>query len=161
VNSYLHTITSLSTDTIILIAIVAVIFFAGIQLGRAHLVSSILSLYIASFLYTHVFFVKTLTIDSNGSSNLFWNHIGIFMIFYLPLHFIMNRVVSMDYDRGASRYVKVGLLAFAMSGLILSLLYHLIPLDPVYNFSGAIDSLFASNTAFTIWLIIPLILLFF
>jgi hypothetical protein len=161
VTSYLHTITSLSTDTLILVGLVVIIFFAALKLGRGHLVSGILSLYVASFLYTNVSFIKTLTLATGSSANLFWNHLAIFLILFIPIHFITQKQISADFGRGMLGFVKAGLSAIAGAGLLLSIFYHVVPIDSVYHFSSVVNNLFASETAFTIWLIAPLVLLFF
>jgi hypothetical protein len=161
VTSYLHTITSLSTDTIILLALVVVIFFAALKLGRGHVISAILSLYVASFLYTNLFFVKMLTLATTTTADLFWNHLAIFLIFYIPIHFVTQKQIHSDFGRGAIGIIRMGVLSVAAAGLLVSIFYHVIPLTPVYNFSPAVDQLFASDTAFAIWLIAPLVLLFF
>ena len=55
----------------------------------------------------------------------------------------------------------MGLLSVAAAGLLVSIFYHVIPLTPVYNFSPAIDKIFSTDTDFAIWLLAPLVLLFF
>jgi hypothetical protein len=52
------------------------------------------------------------------------------------------------------------LLGVAFAGLFISILYHVIPLEPIYNLPASVDKFFASDTSFTIWLIAPLLALF-
>ena len=52
------------------------------------------------------------------------------------------------------------LLFVALLGLVFTILYHIIPLEPIYNLPAQVDQVFASEMAFTIWLIAPLVVLF-
>lgn len=121
--------------------------------------SLIISIYAAAFIYSNAFFVKQLTVV-DGSSQLFWNKLGIFLIILLPIFFLMKKIVSFTYTRGGMRYVRTIVLGLALLGLILSMLYHVIPVQSIYDFPGSVDKVFASDSAFTVWLILPLVALF-
>jgi len=58
------------------------------------------------------------------------------------------------------KVVRTILLFAAFLGLVLTVFYHIIPLEPIYNLPTQVDQLFASDTAFTIWLLVPLVVLF-
>lgn len=158
--NYLHSITSLSTDTIFILLVIGFVFFLGLRLGRGYIVSALLSLYLSAFIYSYATFTKTLT-AIKGSGGLFWNHAGILLLIFVPINFILGKVISTDFGRGPIRFIRAGILALVFTGFLLSLLYHIIPLEPVYNLSPFIDRLFASDFAFTLWLITPLVVLFF
>jgi hypothetical protein len=160
VNNYLSTFTAVSSDTIIVLAIVALLFFIAFQFGKGYITSIIVSIYISAFLYINAFFVQKLVFVGNEASKLFWNHLGIFLLFFIPVFYLLRNVVSGDYSR-RGKFVGAGLLAVATAGLVLAIFYHVIPLTPVYNFSAGIDKLFATDTMFTFWLLIPLLVLFF
>ncbi len=119
----------------------------------------IISVYIAVVIYTNAFFIKTLTV-ADSSSQLFWNKLGIFLIILVPVFFLMKKIVSPPYTRGGLQYVRTALLLVVLVGLSISVLYHVVPLQSVYNLPSSVDRFFASGTAFTIWLIIPLLALF-
>jgi hypothetical protein len=160
VNNYLSTFTAISSDTIVVLAIVALLFFIAFQFGKGYLTSVIVSLYISAFLYTNAFFVQKLVFVSNDASKLFWNHLGIFLLFFVPVFYLLRNIISGDYGR-RGKFISAGLLAIATGGLVLAIFYQVIPLTPIYNFSAGIDKLFATDTMFTVWLIIPLLVLFF
>ncbi|MFH1472949.1 MAG: hypothetical protein ABIF06_00855 [bacterium] len=121
--------------------------------------SLIISIYIATLLYANVFFIKQLTIVES-SGQLFWNHIAIFLILVALTFFLINKYISTPYSRGAMRPIRTVLLLLALIGFIVAILYHIIPLEPIYNLPDIIDKFFISDTAFTIWLLIPLAVLF-
>jgi hypothetical protein len=160
VNNYLSTLTAISSDTIIVLAIIALLFFIAFQFGKGFITSIIVSVYISAFLYTNAFFVQKLVFVGNEANKLFWNHLGIFLLFFIPVFYLLKNTISGDYSR-RGKFFGAGLLAVATGGLVLAIFYHIIPLTPIYNFSAGIDKLFATDTMFTVWLIIPLLVLFF
>jgi len=122
--------------------------------------SLIISIYITALLYANVFFLKELAIFQE-TGQLFWNNLAIFLIILIPVYLLINRYISTPYSRrGAMRGFRTLFVAFALVGLVLTIFYHIIPLESIYNLPPQIDQFFASETAFTIWLIVPLIALF-
>lgn len=119
------------------------------------LIAGILSLYLASFFYTQVPFVKVLTLVK-GSDQLFWNHIAIFVIFFIPILFILTKYIDSDSSRGVLGYIKVALLFIAFIGIIISILYNIIPVAPVYTLPAVLDKFFLPNLSFTLWLLVPI-----
>ncbi len=125
------------------------------------LVSAVLSLYIGLFLYSVLPFTKVLTGVTKGSLNLFWNHLGILALFVIPLWFIINRVISDDPGRGLEKFIRLVLLGVGFSGLLISVFYHIIPIAPIYEFPSVMDKFFQPDIAYSVWLIAPLLILFF
>ncbi len=124
------------------------------------LVSIVIALYISILLYTQAFFVKTLTV-LKGSDQLFWNHIMILFIFFIPIFFVVNKHVSADYSGGLKRGLKLILLVVSILGLVGSILYHIVPVASVYHFPNIVDQFFVPAQFFTIWLFIPVVALLF
>ena len=122
------------------------------------LAALIISIYVATLLYSNVFFVKKLVIADSGAAP-FWNHLGIFLILLVPTFFIVSRIVVLSYARGVMMPLRAILFSLALLGLVLSIFYHIIPLEVVYDLPSQVDKIFASDKAFTIWLIAPLLTL--
>jgi hypothetical protein len=122
----------------------------------AKITSAIFGIYIASLLYLHVPYVKMLTVASKDSNGLFWNHLAIFMIFFVLAFFVLQRHVA-SYGKG----LQVFLASLALIGLILTVFYHVVPIAPIYTLPSILNPYFATDTAFTAWLIAPLVILFF
>ncbi len=118
------------------------------------LIAGILSLYLASFFYTQVPFVKVLTLVK-GSDQLFWNHIAIFAIFFVPILFILTKYIDSFSTRGVLGYIKGALLFIALIGLIIFIFYHIIPIAPVYTLPAVLDKFFLPDISFTLWLLVP------
>ena len=121
--------------------------------------SLIISVYIALFLYANVFFIKTLTV-TKGAGELFWNHLAIFIILLIPVYILINSLIVMPSGRGVMGPLRILVLALALAGLLLAVFYHTIPISPVFDLPDALDRFFATDTTFTLWLIVPLIALF-
>lgn len=158
---YISSFTSLSTDTIILLAGFALIFISTLKLGASRIAALIISIYIAGFIYTNAFFIESLTILGGSPVKEFANSLAIFLVILIPVFIVVERMVLSDLGGGGKRFIKAGLLSIALLGLILVTLYHVVPLGDVYDFSNTLDKIFASDTALTAWLIIPLLILFF
>ncbi|MEK7186924.1 MAG: hypothetical protein AAB690_01215 [Patescibacteria group bacterium] len=121
--------------------------------------SLIIAIYITALLYANLFFIKQLTLVK-GADQLFWNHLAIFAIILVPVFFLINKYISAPVSRGAMKPLRFVLLFVALLGLVFTILYHIIPLEPIYNLPAQVDQVFASEMAFTIWLIAPLVVLF-
>lgn len=115
------------------------------------IVSALLALYLASFLYLELPFIKTLP----------FNHIFALPILFIGLFFILNKVINVDSGRGAGKSIKLVVYAVAFIGLLIDILYHLAPIKPLYTLPGILDPFFASDIALTLWLVVPLIALVF
>jgi hypothetical protein len=123
------------------------------------LASLIISVYIAAFLFANLFFIKQLTLVEDAGQ-LFWNHLAIFLILLVPVFLLVSKYISRPYTRSGMRTMRTVILAIAFLGLSMSVLYHIIPLEPIYNLPSQVDMIFASDLAFSIWLILPLLVLF-
>lgn len=122
-------------------------------------VGILLSIYIALVIYANAFFIKQLTLVKD-SDQLFWNHLAIFAILVFLVSLAIKGLISADFSRGGMRVVRMMLVATATLGLLISIFYHVIPIDEVYDMPALFDKYFSSDTAFTVWLIIPVIALF-
>lgn len=159
-NSYIKTFSSLPVDFLVIGGLLALVLFLSLKQGKSYLTAAIISLYVASFLYEYLPFTKTLVSSIKGSSNIFWIHAATFLIFYIPIYFILSKAVMNDFGRGSKKLAKALALSIAFVGLVISTLYHVVPIESVYNFSPFIDNFFSSNMAYNFWLIAPLIALF-
>ena len=119
--------------------------------------SLIISIYIAALLYASIPFLETISVFKE---QLFWNNLAIFLILLVPVYYLINKNICVPVSRGAMRPLRAALLILALVGLVLTIFYHIIPLEPVYDLPSYIDKYFAPDTAYTIWLIAPLVILF-
>jgi hypothetical protein len=119
----------------------------------------IVSIYITAVIYSNAFFIKTLTVVKD-SSQLFWNYLAIFLIILVLVYLLVNKTISVNLGRGHMRPIRTLMLTFGLVGLVLSVLYHIVPIEPMFDLPQALDRIFASDVAFTAWLVLPLLALF-
>src|SRR4051812_4739235 len=97
----------------------------------------ILSLYLTGFIYNNAFFVKRLVFVDKGNQ-LFFNELGIFVIFLIPIFFIMKRIVITHNTRGVGGMLRTAILTIGLLGLVMSFLYHVVPIDGIYHFPAIV-----------------------
>lgn len=123
------------------------------------LTAIIISFYISIILYSNAFFTDDLII-ATSNTGLFWNRLAIFAAFLALSYFTTEKFILTDGGGGMKRYMRLALRCAAVAGLTISVLYHIVPVDAVYTLPASLDNLFASDSAFTWWLLIPLAVLF-
>jgi len=122
------------------------------------LASIIISIYVAIVLYSNLFFIEKLVVLDTGTG-LFWNNLAILLVLVVAIQFIIGRIVSLSYVRGAMSPLRILLFSVAFLGLIVSIFYHVVPLEAVYAPPSQMDPFFASDLTWSIWLIAPLLIL--
>lgn len=119
--------------------------------------TSIFAIYISILLYTTIPYVQRLSaMAGKGAPALFWDHIAIFIIFFLVAFFVLGRHITSFAGHG-----KLFLGLISLIGLILVVLYRVVPIAPVYKLPVFLAPYFSTDLAFTIWLLVPLAILFF
>jgi hypothetical protein len=123
------------------------------------LVTFVLSFYIALVVYSNAFFIKALTV-AKGSDQLFWNKLGILAVIFILVFLLIKKYVQVDRGRSGASTLKLILLVLVTIGLFVAFLHNVVSVGAVYSFPTGLDKFFASPTAFTAWLIAPLLVLF-
>ncbi|MEW5908073.1 MAG: hypothetical protein AB1643_02755 [Patescibacteria group bacterium] len=159
IRSLSELISNPSWDIIVLFFFVAVGFFYGISAGKAKLISFLLSLYVAGSLFENfsylVLFLKKRTI-----LEIFFIKIFIFLVLLIFVNILLIKIFSSSFT-GNKRWWQTFLLSFLASGLLFSYFFHLFPTKGIFTFSPIVSNFFASDNAFFLWLILPLVALFF
>lgn len=122
------------------------------------LASIIVSTYIAIVLYSNLFFIERLVVLDTGTG-IFWNNLAILLALVVAVQFIIGRIISLSFVRGAMGPLRILLFSIAFLGLIISIFYHVIPIDAVYTLPTQMDAFFASDLMFSIWLLVPILVL--
>ena len=148
-------------DLIILAVIFVVLFLYTVYFGKNRIISLILSFYPSVFLFKSFPWVSKLLL-LHGDKMLVLNNVGIFLIFFLPLNIIINRYIfSESGHSGMSHVFRIVGFAFSATILVVLFSYSVVNLDIFYNFSPALDALFASPDRVFIWELAPIALLAF
>lgn len=147
-----------SWDIIVLFFFVAVGFFYGISAGRAKLISFMLSVYIGGFLFENFSYLNEI-IKSGSIAEKFFSKVFIFFLLVLALNILFSKIITSGADD--KKWWHAFIISFFTSGLLFSYIFHIFPGKNIFTFSPLIQNLFASNSAFFWWLILPLVALFF
>jgi hypothetical protein len=145
-----------ASDFLIIIILFGILFLFAWYIGRATLVSVLIAFYAAYALY--VAFPASYLPTAPAMTALLAN-IGLYAGLTLAFYIILRRVVVSDF-----LYVGIfGTIALSFLGaaFLLALAYHVFPVADVYNFTPAIDLLFAAKAYFFWWFVAPAIGLFF
>lgn len=151
------TVWSGASDFLIVLIIFSILFLFAWYVGRGPFVAVLLSFYTAYALYAVFPFMSLL--PTAPAMTALGAQIGLYAGLTLAFFIILRRVVVSDF-----LYVGIfGLLALAFlgAGFLLALAYHVFPVASVYNFTPAVDMLFAPKAYFFWWFVAPAIGLFF
>ena len=151
------TVWNSASDFLIIIILVTVFFLYAWYIGRGQLVSILLAFYCAYALYVMFPFMSYLPTAPAMTTLL--AQVGVYAGLSILFFIILRRVVVSDF-----LYVGIfGLaaLSFFAAAFLIVLAYHVFPVVDVYNFTPAIDLLFAPKEYFFWWFIAPAVGLFF
>lgn len=155
--NYAFTAWSAASDFLIIIILFSILFLFAWYIGRATLVSILLAFYAAYALY--VAFPYSSILPTAPALTALLAHVGFYAALTLVFYIILRRVVVSDF-----LYVGIFgtiVLSFLGATFLLALAYHVFPVADVYNFTPAIDLLFALKQYFFWWFVAPAIGLFF
>lgn len=144
-------------DFLIIIILFGILFLFAWYIGRATLVSILLSFYAAYALY--VTFPYASLLPSAPALTALLAQLALYGGFTLAFYIILRRVVVSDF-----LYVGIFgtiILSFLGATFLLTLAYHVFPVSTVYHFTPAVDALFLSKQYFFWWFTAPGIGLFF
>ncbi len=147
----------LAGDFAIVLVLVAVFFIFAWYVGRGPFVATLFALYAAYA--TYIVFPYMSYLPSAPASSSVLAHIGLYAALTLIFYIILRRVVVSDF-----LYIAVlGLIVLALlaAGFLLALAYHSFEVTSIYQFTPAIDALFAPKEYFFWWFVGPAIGLFF
>lgn len=151
------TIWNFGSDFLIVLVLVAFFFAFAWYVGRGPFVAIILSYYGAYAIY--IAFPYEQYLPQAPALTALLAHAGLYAALGFVFYIILRRVVVSDF-----LYVgMIGLiiLAFLASTFLIALTYHVFPITSIYEFTPAIDVLFAPKEFFFWWFIAPAVGLFF
>ena len=153
-------IAGISLDFIIVAALFAVIFFFVWRRGIADGGAALMSIYIAGFLYQNVP-VDRLVLFSGSAGMATFSKMIIFGVIFAVVWWLVARTLLLSLGGGGRSLFVSGGLALAIVLLLLAYSYHLIALEPLYNFGPLFDRFLAPEQHFLWLLLAPLAVLLF
>lgn len=145
------------SDFLIVIILFSILFLFAWYVGRATLVSILMAFYGAFAIYKvfpYMSYLPTAPAMTTLLAQLAL-YAGLTLLFYI----ILRRVVVSDF-----LYIGIfGTIILSLLGatFLIALAYHVFPVSDVYNFTPALDLLFAAKQYFFWWFVAPAIGLFF
>lgn len=154
---YAFTVWNAASDFLIIIVLVAALFLYAWYIGRGQLVAILLAFYSAYAVYVTFPFMSYL--PTGPALTALLAQAGVYLGLSFLFFIILQRVVVSDF-----LYVGIfGIVALSFFGaaFLIALAYHTFPVAAVYQFTPAIDVLFAPKEYFFWWFVAPAIGLFF
>ncbi len=151
------TVWSAASDFLIILILVTVFFLYAWYVGRGQLVSVLLAFYCAYALY--VMFPYMSYLPTAPALTALLAQAGVYLGLSFLFFIILRRVVVSDF-----LYIGIlGLIAlsFLAAAFLIALAYQVFPVASVYQFTPAIDLLFAPKEYFFWWFTAPAVGLFF
>src|SRR3989338_1204562 len=155
--TYAFTAWNSASDFLIIIILFSILFLFAWYVGRATLVSALMAFYASFAIY--LMFPYMSYLPTAPAMTALLAQAGLYAVLSFLFYIILRRVVVSDF-----LYIGIfGLLALSFLGaaFLLALAYHVFPVADVYNFTPAIDLLFAAKAYFWWWFVAPAIGLFF
>ena len=154
---YSLTVWNFAGDFLIIIVPVLIFFAFARSEGRGPFVAVLLSFYCAYALY--LTFPYSSFLPTAPALTALLAQVGLYFALSLVFYLILRRIVVSDF-----LYIGIlGLiiLSFLATAFLIALAYHIFPVAAVYNFTPALDALFAAKAYFWWWFAAPAIGLFF
>jgi hypothetical protein len=151
------TVWSGASDFLIILILFGALFLFAWYMNYGQLVALLLAFYAAYALY--VVFPYASYLPSAPASTALFAHMGLYAVLVFLFYLILRRIVVSDF-----LYVSFfGVLALSFFGaaFLIALAYHVFPVVSVYQFTPAVDLLFAAKEYFFWWFAAPAIGLFF
>jgi hypothetical protein len=155
---------SSASDFLIIIILLGAFFLFAWYVGRGPFMAILLAFYSAYALY--ITFPYASLLPTAPATTALYAHIGLYLGLTFAFYIILRRVVVSDF-----LYIGLfGLITLSFFGatFLIALAYHgdmqggpLFPLGSLYQFTPAIDALFAPASYFWWWFVAPAIGLFF
>jgi len=146
-------------DILVILGFIIIGFFYGISAGRAKLIAILFSLYVSGFIFENFYYIGDLVQGRNIFEEFLFRGF-IFATIVTVLTILFLKVLAEDIGSHKKYWWKALLLSFTSTGLLFSYIFHLFPAKEIFTFSPLVQSLFASNSAFFWWLVLPLSALF-
>jgi RsiW-degrading membrane proteinase PrsW (M82 family) len=147
----LHTV---SADVIALAALVLLLFAVCMARGKHTLLASMFALYPAALITANFPFYDRIS----SVANVHVATLTVFGVTTVVALIVIRSFLQHSYEQKTFwRLLEHFVLAVLAAGLLAALLFHVVGAAEHYTFSVLVHSLFASQTAYFLWLVAPMI----
>jgi len=156
----LQSLSGIALDGFLIVCVVVLLTGIALYFGRQRVAAFALSLYPALLLFLYFPFVERFIFFRKSSSRVVISKLLIFAVFLVFAYVVVRRKILRDYDGYESRSITASvIMSIAVVILLLTISYHIIPLEKLYDFSPKFDSLLTFYSAAFWGLLLPLILI--
>lgn len=131
-----------TTDVAVIVILIAIFVIYAVFRSTGLLISILLSLPIAGFLY-NIFPYYTTVQSLLPKAFEPWVPFVILFLFIVPLMLVLHRSVGPVH--GSRRPIHITITAVALTVVVISFSYHVIPIDSLYDFGATFDGFFESS----------------
>jgi len=159
----LNGVVTILQESIYLILVFGVFLGYAMMRGKQSLVNLILGLYFALLISLKFpFYDRILSGVDNARLSDSVIIIGIFVVFTFLATLFFTRLMPRDYDDSTfSGFGKKLILALLASALVMAYSYHVLPVTELITPGSPIQMLFSGDSYFFLWLLAPMVGLFF
>ena len=152
----------LSTDFSVILVIFLALFACAVYFGKRRAFALTLSFYLSGFLYSIFPYTEDFLVFSGGAGRIFLSKAFIWAVFALTGFFVLRGMVFSDFPPGKlRRWFESALLSAANSGLLLAFSFKFFGVSDAYQFAPAVGQFFVRPEFLFLWLIAPLLVIFF
>lgn len=156
-NSVVNSLSTISADVFGILGAILLLVALGASNGKDFLIALFLSLYPAALVTLFFPYYGTL-LGGEGAALADFEPLLLFFLTLCICVYILKNYVNTAYQSHTFwRFLELITLSITTVGLLIALLYHIVGVDNLYNFSIIIDSLFASPLALWLWFLAPLV----
>ncbi len=153
---FIHTVSGVTLDVIVLAIVLVVFASIGFYFGRGKLIALVLAFYPAVLLYEAFPYVEKFTFWRGSVGQVGLSHLLIFFILFIVCYLVIHSVYHDDITiSGGERMMQIGVLSLSLLIVGMVLTHIVIPITGVYDFTPTVAGLFRNNLYFW-WLIAPL-----
>ena len=141
-----------STDFFAFIIVAAVVAVFAFYTGRSRIVSLLAGIYAAIPLYVAFPYTDILTTPLM--------HILLFAVL-VAAGMIAFSGLSAFVAEGGVGFFNIAILSGVTAGVLIAVSIHILPVEQIYSISAPTKALFASSESFFLWLLAPLVTIYF
>lgn len=143
------------------LVVFGVLLFIAIIRGRQAIINLIISLYLALLISLEFPFYASILGSLSGSVGIATTKLLIFIAFTIAFSMLCKRIMPDEFrENKFESFGKKFLLALAGTALIMAFSFHVLPVTEFLTPGTPIQSLFAPDSYFFWWLLLPLVVLF-
>lgn|GEM_PF-3291931 len=147
-------LSSISADIFAGIAVVILFVALAMARGKGTVLAFLLALYPAALITAYFPYYDLIAVGRSQYITI----LTVFSVVTLAIFAVIRNYIEADYQHhGFWRLLEYVLLAVITTGLLFALLYHVVSIEQLYDFSVILDSLFASSLALFTWLVVPFV----